>query len=172
MENFLQEKKEPRSINKVLVGALLAAAALVIGAVWLLTLMPTAEDQIQQQMAGAFYEGSPEFEAYTRNIIITTDFDRTTEGRLPLDGSIQMDINGTLRNRGNKPINLLELNVGVIDRQNKVIKEKKILVVPTNKLTQLGANEMMNVSAQISGFTDKHDRANVRWKVTAIRFAN
>lgn len=169
MENFLQEKKEPRSINKVLVGALLVAAALVAGAVWLLTFMPTADEQKQQQMAGAFLEGSPEFEAYTKNIIISTDLDRTSEGRLGL-GTIQMAIHGNLRNRGDKVLNLLEISVGVIDRQNKIIKDKKILVVPSADAQLLGPNETMKLFATLDGFTDKDDRANVRWKVTAIRF--
>lgn len=169
MENFLQEKKEPRNINKILVGALLVAAALVAGAVWLLTFMPTAEDQKQQQMAGAFLEGSPEFAAYTKNIIISTDLDRTSEGRLGL-GTIQMAIHGNLRNRGDKTINLLELSVGVIDQKNQIIKEKKIIVVPTAETATLAPNETMKVFATLDGFTDKDDRANVRWKVTAIRF--
>jgi len=169
MENFLHEKKEPRGINKVLVGALLIAAALVAGAVWLLTFMPTAEEQKQQQMAGAFYEGSPEFDAYTKNIIISTNFDRTSEGRLGL-GTIQMSIHGDLRNRGDKTINGLELNVGVIDVKNQVVKEKKILVVPTLQTETLAPGETMKVFATLDGFTSKDDRANVRWKVTAIRF--
>lgn len=171
MENFLQEKKEPRNINKVLIGALLVAAALVAGAVWLLTFMPTVEQQKEQQMAGAFYEGSPEFDAYTKSIVISTDLNRTSEGRLGL-GTIQMAIHGDLRNRGSKTINLLELSVGVIDRQNQIVKEKKILVVPTDQTPTLTPSETMHVFATLDGFTDKDDRANVRWKVTAIRFAN
>ena len=43
MENFLQEKKESRGINKVLVGALLIAAALVAGGLWLLTFVPSSD---------------------------------------------------------------------------------------------------------------------------------
>lgn len=169
MENFLQEKKETRGINKILVVALLVAAVLVAGAVWLLTFMPTAEDQKQQQMAGAVYEGSPEFTAYTKNIVISTDLDRTSEGRLGL-GTIQMAIHGDVRNRGDKVINLLELSVGVVDTKNQFIKEKKIIVIPTLQNETLQPNDTMKVFATLDGFTDKDDRANVRWKVTAIRF--
>jgi len=171
MENFLQEKKKPGGINKVLVGALLVAAVLVAGAVWLLTFVPSSEEQKQLQLAGAFFEGSPEFAAYTKNLIITTDTDRTSEGRLGL-GTIQMAIHGDVRNRGDKTINGLELNVGVVDVKNQVIKEKKILVIPTLLTETLQPNETMKVFATLDGFTSKDDRANVRWKVTAIRFAN
>ncbi len=170
MENFLQEKKEPRGINKVLMGALLVAAALVAGGVWLLTFVPTAEEQKQQQMAGAFFEGSPEFAAYTKNLVITTDLDRTSEGRLGL-GTIQMAIHGDVRNRGDKTVDGLELSVGVVDVKNQIIKEKKILVIPTLQTETLPPNGTMKVFATLDGFTEKDDRANVRWKVTAIRFA-
>ncbi len=171
MENFLQEKKEPRGVSKILVVALLVAAVLVAGGVWLLTFLPTAEEQTQQQMAGAFYEGSPEFDAYTKNIIITTDLDRTSEGRLGL-GTIQMAIHGEVRNRGDKTISLLELSVGVVDTKNQIIKQKKIIVIPTLQTETLPPNDTMKVFATLDGFTSKDDRANVRWKVSAIRFAN
>ena len=171
MENFLQEKKEARGINKILIGALLIAAALVAGAVWLLTFLPSAEQQKQQQMAGAFYEGSPEFDAYTKNIIISTDLNRTSESPIGL-GTIQMALHGDLRNRGDKTINGLELNVSVVDVKNQVVREKKILVVPTLRTETLAPGETMHVFATLDGFTSKDDRANVRWKVTAIRFAN
>ncbi len=170
MENFLQEKKETRGINKVLIGALLAAAVLVAGGVWLLTFVPTAEQQKQQLMAGAFYEGSPEFDAYTKNIVISTDLNRTSESPIGL-GTIQMSLHGDLRNRGDKTINGLELNVGVVDVKNQVIKEKKILVIPTLLTETLAPNDTMHVFATLDGFTSKDDRANVRWRVTAIRFA-
>ncbi len=170
MENFLHEKKEKRGINKILVVALLVAAVLVAGGVWLLTFLPTAEQQQQAQMTGAVYEGAPEFDAYTKNIVITTDLDHTSESPIGL-GTIQMSIHGDLRNRGSKTINLLELSVGVIDTKNQIVKEKKIIVIPTLQTETLAPNATMKVFATLDGFTSKDDRANVRWKVTAIRFA-
>ncbi len=170
MENFLHEKKEPRGINKILVGALLVAAALVAGGLWLLTFVPTAEQQKEQLMAGAVYEGSPEFAGYTKNIVITTDLNRTSESPIGL-GTIQMSIHGDVRNRGNRVLNGLELNVGVVDVKNQVVKEKKILVIPTLQTETLAPGDTMKVFATLDGFTSKDDRANVRWKVTAMRFA-
>ncbi|MBA4121304.1 MAG: hypothetical protein H0X72_02420 [Acidobacteria bacterium] len=170
MDTFLRDdKKEKKGVNKVLLAALAVAALIVAGGVWLLTFQPSAEEQKQQQLAGAFFEGSPEFESYTKSLIITTDTDRTSQGRLGL-GTIQMAIHGDVRNRGNKTINGLELNVGVVDTKNQVIKEKKILVIPTLQTETLQPNETMKVFAALDGFTSKDDRANVRWKVSAIRF--
>ncbi len=169
METFLYEKKEEkRGVNKILVGALLLAAALVAGGLWLLTFQPTFEEQKQQQLAGTFLEGSPEFESYTNNLVISTDMNRTTESPLGL-GTIQMSIHGDIRNRGDKTINGLEVKVSVVDVQNKVIKEKKKMVVP-NQTGKLLPGETIHVFVPMDGFSKTDDRANVRWKVSAIRF--
>lgn len=169
METFLQEKKEEKSrLSAVVVGAVLIALAVVAGGLWLLTFQPSREEQKQQEMTGAFLEGSPEFAAYTSNLIITTDFDRTSESPLGI-GTIHMAIHGTIRNKGARVINGLEVTVGVVDQQNKVIKEKKAMVVPTQKEI-LQPNETIPVFVQMGGFKKEDDRANIRWKVSAIRF--
>jgi len=141
---------------------------LIVGAGWLLSLQPTERDLKQKAMEGAFFEGSPEFEKYNTNIVINTDTDRTMESPTGL-GTIAMAIHGDIRNRGDKSINLLEISVGVIDRQNKFIKEKKVLVVP-NQAVKLNPQETMHVVVPMDGFSRKDDRANIRWKVTAMRF--
>ena len=169
MNSFLNEKKEEKSgLNVVMLVALAIAAVLVAGGVWLLTLQPNREEQKQQQLAGAFLEGAPEFDDYTKQLVITTDFDKTTESPLGL-GTIQMSIHGTIRNKGAKTINGLEVSVSVVDKQNKIIKEKKTMVVP-NQSAILQPNETIAVFVPMDGFSKEDDRANVRWKVSAIRF--
>lgn len=169
MDNFLQETKEEKSrVSGVLIGALLAAAAIVAGGLWLLTFQPSREEQKQQQLVGAFLEGSPEFDNYTKQIVITTDFDRTTESPLGL-GTIQMSIHGTIRNKGDKTINGLEVAVSVVDIKNQLVKEKKTMVVP-NQSSVLQPGETIPVFVPMDGFKKEDDRANIRWKVSAIRF--
>lgn len=170
MDNFLHEQDtQPRRFSGILVGALLAAAALVAGGLWLLSFQPNSAELKQQQMAGAVYEGSPEFDNYTKQLVIATDFDRTSESPLGI-GTIMMSIHGTIRNKGTRAINLLEVTVSVIDIQNKVIKEKKSLVVP-NQAETLSADTTIPVFVPMDGFKEADDRANIRWKVSAIRFA-
>jgi len=169
MDTFLYEgKKEPKGTNKILIGALLTAVAIVAGGIWLLSFQPTMNEQKQQQLVGAYLEGSPEFEGYTNNVIITTDMNRTTESPLGL-GTIQMSIHADIRNKGTKIINGLEVKVSVVDIANKVIKEKKTMVVP-NQTTKLLPNETIHIFVPMDGFDRDDDRANVRWKVSAIRF--
>ncbi len=171
MDNFLHEQPTEKSrVSGILIGALLVAAAVIAGFLWLLTYLPTREEQMQQRMAGSVYEGAPEFDEYTKQLIVTTDFNRTSQSKLAL-GTIQMSIHGTIRNKGTKAINGLEVAVSVVDTQNKVLKEKKTMIVP-NQAEVLNPNETIAAFVPIDGFKDADDRANIRWKVTAIRFAN
>ncbi len=162
------EKKEKRKINKVFLAAIVVAVLLIAGVLGLLTLLPNAEQQKQQELAGAYLEGSPEFEKYTSNIVINTDMDRTMESPTGL-GTIAMAIHGDIRNRGDRAINGLEVKVGVVDKFNKVLKEKKLMVVP-KQIEQLNPQETIHVVVPMDGFKKSDDRANIRWKVTAIRF--
>ncbi len=171
MDTFLHDdKKEKKGVNKVLLAALAVAALIVAVGVWLLTFQPSREEQKQQQLVGAFLEGSPEFESYTNNIVISTDMTRTTESPLGL-GTIQMAIHADIRNKGDKTINGLEVKVSVVDIKNQIIKEKKTMVVP-NQSAILQPKEIIHIFVPMDGFSEKDDRANVRWKVSAIRFGN
>ncbi len=165
LQNQIEEKK---GINKVFLVAAAVAVLLIAGVGWLFTLQPTAEEQKQKAMAGSYLEGSPEFESYTNNIVVSTDTDRTMESPTGL-GTIAMSIHADVRNRGDKTINGLELKVGVIDKSNKVLKERKVMVVP-NQAEKLNPQETIHVAVPMDGFSKNDDRANVRWKVTAIRF--
>ncbi len=169
MDTFLNDnKEEKRGVNKVMLAAVAVAALIIAGAVGLLTLLPDSSQQKQQEMEGAFLEGNPEFESYTNQLIVTTNFDRTSESPLGI-GTIQMSIHGDIRNKGTRVINGLEVRVSVVDLKNQVVKEKKMMVVP-NQAPTLSPNETIKVFVSLGGFTKEDDRANVRWKVTAIRF--
>ena len=169
MDNFLHEQPAEKSrISGVVIGAILVAVALVAGGLWLLTFQPTREETQQELYAGSVYAGAPEFDEYNKQIIITTDFNRTSQARLGL-GTIQMNIHGTIRNKGTRPINLMEVTVGVVDSKNQIIKEKKTLVVP-NQAEVLNPGETIPVYVPMDGFKQDDDRANIRWKVSAIRF--
>jgi hypothetical protein len=135
-------------------------------AVWLLSFRPPMDEQVAQILAGAYREGSPEFAEVTKDIIISTD-DRTVESPTGL-GTISMFINGTIRNKGTKTITVLEVNVAVVTQFNKVLKERRIVVVPIQQAT-LGPGETIPITLTMDGFSKDDDRANIRWKVTAIK---
>ena len=169
MEAFLEPQEERKGNGKALILGALIGIALLSGVIWLLMRQPSMEDQMANILEGSYHEGSPEFAAITKDIIISTA--ASTRESPNAFGTISMWIDGTIRNKGDKNINGLEINVAVIDTFNQVIKEKRVLVVPT-KQPQLGPGETIEVHIEMAGFDRKDDRANIRWKVTAIRVAS
>ncbi len=166
MDDLFKPKEEKRGINKVFLVGLIIGAFIIGAVLWVLTRTPSMEDQIVQVLEGSFKEGSPEFEELNKDIIISTD-DRTVQSPTGM-GRISMYITGKVRNRGTRTFDILEVNVAVVTQFNDVVKEKRILVVPVQK-PLLGPEETIPLTLSLDGFTSQDDRANIRWKVTAIR---
>jgi len=169
MDGFLEPQEQRKGNIKALILGAIVGVILLGAGIWLLTRQPSMEDQMANILEGSYHEGTPEFAAITKDIIISTA--ESTRESPNAFGTISMWIDGTIRNKGDKMINGLEINVAVIDTFNRVLKEKRLLVVPTKK-PQLGSGETIDVHLEIGGFDKKDDRANIRWKVTAIRVAN
>jgi len=166
MDAFLNEPKERKTNYKgYVLGAIIGLIA-IAAIIFIAAQRPSMEDQAAAVLEGAYREGSPEFDAITKDIIISTT-DKTIEGQNAF-GSISMFIVGKVKNKGTKLINGLEVNVAVIDQFNTVIKEKRVLVVPSQQ-AELGPGETIPITLSIEGFKKSDDRANIRWKVTAIR---
>jgi hypothetical protein len=125
------------------------------------------EEQVSMLLEGAFVEGSPEFAEINKDIIIWTDSDKTVESPTGL-GTISMFINGKIRNKGEHTITALEVNVAVVDQRKNILREKRILVVP-NQRPVLAAGETIPITLTHDGFSYKDDRADIRWRVTAIK---
>jgi len=165
MESLLT-KEEKRGVNKTFIVAIIIALALIGIVVFFLSRTPPADQQRERILASAFHEGSPEFSELSKDIIIATD-DRTVESPTGL-GTISMFIRGNIHNKGNHTIDILEVNVAVITQFNEVLKQKRMLVVPVQQ-PSLGPGEDIPITLTIDGFSKNDDRANIRWKVTAIR---
>ena len=169
MDAFLEPRESKKGFNWTLLIGSFVGLALIAGAIWLLMQQPSMDDQKAAVLEGSFHEGSPEFDQITKDIVISTSDDTVQSPNA--FGSISMYIKGRIRNKGNRTITGLEINVAVVDTFNSVLREKRILVVPT-QVPQLAPEEIIPVSLEISGFDRKDDRANIRWKVTAIRAPN
>lgn len=161
------ERGNPGISKLLVIGVGLAIVAVGVLVVVLLNI-PTAEHENREILQDAFMEGSPEFDQYSNKIIITNDPQRMAQSKTGL-GGIVMSLTGRIRNTGDKTITGLEVSVAMVDTKNKVIKEKKVLFIP-KYFPVLKPNESVNVTVNIDGFSENDDRANARWKVTAIRF--
>jgi len=169
MDTFLDQKKEKRGINKGLVIGVVIGVIAIASLIFLVSRRPSMQDQMTEILAGSYREGSPEFDSVTKDIIISTG-DNTVQSPNGF-GKISMYIAGKIRNKGTRTINGLEVNCAVVTQFNDVLREKRILVVPT-KQPVLEPNQTIDITTQIDGFDPQDDRANIRWKVTAIRLAN
>jgi hypothetical protein len=162
---FDQIEHKNLNVRGYVIGAVVGLF-IIGGIIFVATRRPSMEDQAAAILEGSFREGSPEFDAITKDIIISTG-DNTVESPNAF-GSISMFIVGKVKNNGNKMIDGLEVNVAVVDQFDQVIKEKRVLVVPTQQ-GQLAPGETIPITLSLEGFKKNDDRANIRWKVTAIR---
>ncbi len=169
MESVFGKEKEKKGVNKILLGGILAAVVLIGGAFWTISIVKPIVGHDDKSLEGAYFEGSQEFAEYTKEIIISTNTDRLMQSLTGL-GSVTMHIGGSVYNKGEKTLTALQVNVGVIDSESKVMKEKKFILLPNSERDRLNPGETMNVNVNIGGFTTEDDRANVRWKVTAMKF--
>jgi hypothetical protein len=157
---------ERKGVNKMFIAAMLIGAVIIGGSIWVLSLKPSMEEQTAKILEGTLREGAPEFDNLTKDIIISTD--RNTIESPMASGTISMFINGKIRNKGARTFTALEINVAVVTQFDKVLKEKRILVVPT-QVPQLEPDQTIPVTLSLDGFAKDDDRANIRWKVTGIR---
>ncbi len=168
MDAFIDTNKKNKGTKKIFLVAGLIALVAIVGIGIGVFMLPSPEEETQAVLENAFREGSPEFDNYTKEIIISTDPQRLFESYTGL-GDIVMQISGRIRNKGDKTITGLEISVGMIDTKNKLIKDRKVLVIP-KKYPELKSGEVIDVSVDVPGFKEDDDRANARWKVTAIKF--
>lgn len=169
MDDEIKFEETKRGFNPVLIVGMLIGAAVIGAAIYFLSLKPPMEQQTAQILEGALREGSPEFAAVNKDIIIATD-DKTVESPTGM-GTISMYIHGNIKNKGERNVTALEVNVSVITQKNEVLREKRVLVVPMQH-PNLPAGETIPITLDIPGFDRKDDRANIRWKVTAIKTSN
>ena len=144
------------------------AVFLVAGSIYFIwKYQPSMQEQQEQMFAGALREGSPEFDVVTKKIIIENDEENTIQSPIGL-GTVMMSIAGNIRNNSDKALTGLEIRVSVLDSFDKVVKDKMLIVVPTQQ-KKLEPKGEMHVTVRIDGFDKKDDRARIKWKVTAIK---
>ena len=168
MDTLFDKEEKKTGINKgLLIGGIVGVFLIAI-VILIAMQRPSMDDQKAAVLADALREDSPHFQEITKDIILSTDADKTVQSPNSLNGSITMWITGNIRNKGDRTLSGLEVNAAVIDQFNQVLKEKKVLVIPTQR-ELLGPGETIPITLSIDGFKRDDDRANIRWKVTAIR---
>jgi hypothetical protein len=168
MDELFEYKEQKRGISKGFIIGALIGLAIVAAGIWFVLRTPPEAEQKAKVLEGSVLDSTPQFADLTKDIVISTD-PNTVESPNAF-GTISMFIKGRIYNKGTKVIDGLEVNVAVVDQFGQVLKEKRSLVVPAKQPT-LSPGDTIEVNLTIDGFDAKDDRANIRWKVTAIRVA-
>jgi hypothetical protein len=168
MDTLLKSNEQKKGSNVIFFAAIGIGILLVLAFLGLVSLKSSTQQIQTQALEGAFREGTPEFERYTKRIVAETDEDNTMQSPTGM-GTITMSIRGRIRNLTGKPLTGLEIKVGVIDSFGNLVKEKTTVVIPRDEVTKLDAGQILPVQVTIEGFNKDDDRANIRWKVTAIK---
>ena len=165
MDEIFNKPVEKKRINLPLIGGAILGLVIIGVAIWLMSFRPSIEEQTARILADAYLEGTPQFADLNKDIIISTD-DNTVQSPMGT-GKISMFIHGKIHNRGSHRITILEVNVAVVTQFNDVLRERKILVIPVQQAS-LDPDQTIPITLTLDGFTKDDDRANIRWKVTAI----
>jgi hypothetical protein len=169
MDSFLENKEGKKGISGIFISALAIGAVVIGGAIYLLSFKPSMDVQTAKILEGSYREGTPEYAELNKDIVISTD-DKTVQSPTGM-GTISMYISGKVRNKGTRTINALEVNVAVVTQFNDILRERRILVVPVQQAV-LGPDQTIPITLTLDGFTKDDDRANIHWKVTAIKAEN
>jgi hypothetical protein len=116
---------------------------------------------------GVIREGTPEFDQYKGKISMDERPEAVESERVI--GDIVMRLEATVRNFSGKTLTGLEVYGAVVDLNNKPVKERTVIVIPTQR-EYLDNNRNMKVHINFEGFKISDDRANIKMRITAFRF--
>jgi len=118
-------------------------------------------------LEGAIRPNSPEWNQFNEKIVVDQP-PEAYEAKRAL-GDTVMTLETTVRNFTGKTLNGLEVWAAVVDHQDKPVKERSVIVIPTRQ-SELEPNKTMKVQVMLDGFQDTDDRANIKMIVKAFRF--
>jgi len=166
MDSLMREDKEKPPSSK-LFWIVMVIGILIFGglAAYFLS-QPTPQPQ-EIKLQNAIREGSPEFEALKSRVLVLEQRDLGTQTQSAA-GGIEMRLPAVVKNFSGKTLTGLEVVASVVDDNEKVIKEKVAIVIPTQVLP-IENNKSAYVTVNIAGFSPKDNRANFKFRVTAIK---
>jgi hypothetical protein len=155
------------SSRKTIVIVVAVIAALAIALIFYVLLRATGGGSPPPTLQSAIRPGSPDWDQNISKIVL--DDPEADEARRAL-GDIVMTIHSTVRNFSGRTLDGLEVKGTVVDHQGKPVKEKTVIVIPTDRQPELGPNKTMLANVSIDGFKESDDRANIKMEVTGFRF--
>jgi hypothetical protein len=154
------------SRRKLIIGVAVIAAVVIAGFLYFLSRATSSGGSADPVLEGAIRRGSPEWEQSYSKIVL--DPPEADEAKRAL-GDTVMNLQTTVRNFTGRTLNGLEIRAAVVDHQDKAVKERTLVMVPSRQ-PELGPNQTMVVTVRLEGFKDSDDRANIRMEVSGFKF--
>ena len=160
-EKGVSESGSPRTT--IIVVAIIAAVA--IGGLFYLLMRQTSTGSTPQpRLAAALRPGTPDFEKYRSQIVLDEPEAEQANSML---GGLTMTLQTTVRNFTGRTITGLEMRAAVVDHQNRPVKERTFVVIPTRQ-PELEPNKTLVVPIKLEGMKEEDDRANIKMEVTGL----
>ncbi len=161
-------RQEAASGSRHLTIIVVAIAAAVVIALFFYLLMRSGSSSSGPEpgLQGAIRPGAAEFEQYKAKIVL--DVPEAEYAKRAL-GDIVMSLHTTVRNFTGKTLSGLEIRAAVVDHQDKAVKERTVVVIPTRQ-AELGPNRTMLVQVMLEGMKETDDRANIKMEITGFKF--
>jgi len=83
--------------------------------------------------------------------------------------NLAVEVTATVRNRTARTIGGLELRAAMLDSQNKVVRERTVVVVPARQ-TALDQDEAINVRILLENISKDSERSHLVMEVSGVRF--
>jgi hypothetical protein len=176
-EKLGQRGEADGSRRAVFIIAGLVALLLIAGLIVFLKTRPETKPvsgPANQTLENGLRSGTAEFDKY-RELIKLDEPDAVSQGNVA--GGLEMVLATTVRNFTGRTLNGVEMKGTVTDLEDKPIKERVMIVIPSAGLAELENNKTARVKITIPGFSKPEDKsriesgqAKIKMEVTAVTF--
>lgn len=166
-----------RSRRAVFIVAGLVALVLVAGLIVFLKTRPEPKPvsgPANQTLENGLRAGSAEFDKI-RELIKWDEPEAVSQGNVA--GGLEMVLATTIRNFTGRTLSGVEMKGTVTDLDDKPLKERTMIVIPSAGLAELENNKTARVKITIPGFNKQEDKdridsgqAKIKMEVTAVSF--
>ena len=153
--------------RKIFIAVGLLTALIVAGLVYWTT-RPAAR-VAEPRLEGAARDGSPEFAQMADRIVIEFNPDQDASEATRAAGDVMMWMRPRVRNFTGRTLAGLELKATVVDLDGRVVRERTVVVIPTDGREELENNKVAEVLITMEAFRKDEVRANIRIEKTAFK---
>ena len=161
-----QQTSEPDGSRRKIIIIVAVVAAIILAALFYFLMRASTTRPPDPVLPGAIRPGSPEWETHASKIHL--DAPEATEAKRAL-GDIVMDLQTNVRNFTGRTLTGLEIKGSVVNRQGQPVRDRTVVVIPTQQQSELEPNRTMFVVIRIEGMTDADERANIKMEVTGFK---